>query len=126
MKRITLAVIFILLVTLLVYGEYSYVEKTVKKFTDDLSKIETALENGDYETALNISQKCDDSWKDNSRKMDMLLYHDYVDNVGDSFVSIRKYIEFDNEKEALLVCEKAKRQLQTLFESEKPLAENII
>ena len=126
MNRISIAFIFIMLTGILCAGEYIYVEKTVKKYTEDLNVIQEAIENGDREKALRLSKESDDQWQQDLGKIDMLLFHDYVDDIGEDMCTIKKYIENGNDDEALVVCEKTKRELKSLFESELPAAKNII
>ena len=126
MNRITLAIIFILLTGLLCAGEYIYVKDTVDNYSEDLSRIEEALDEGDAEKALKIAKRSDRDWQKDSGRIDMLLFHDYVDDIGEDICTIKMHIEKENYDEAAVTCEKTKRELYSLFESEKPLAKNII
>lgn len=125
-KRILAALICLGISLVLCLTEFICIEKNADKFIKQLENIEEALYTEDRETASEIAKRIDDEWQDTVYIVDMLLYHDYVDQIGQDLSALSVYIEYEEEAEIYATCEKTKRQLKTLIENEKPTVENII
>ncbi|MDO5124072.1 MAG: DUF4363 family protein [Eubacteriales bacterium] len=126
MNRTAVAVIIILLVTAFCTCEYLYVAKTVDEYIARIDEIEETYKSGDFEKATKLANNADIDWESRLEYVDMLLYHDYVNEVGVNFASIAKYVEYKEDAEVFANCEMNRRELQSLIENEKPSLANII
>lgn len=72
------------------------------------------------------ARETEKSWEDTVSMIDMLLFHDYVDEIGKNLSELESYIKYDEIAQLYAVCESTKEQLLSLKESELPVAKNII
>lgn len=126
MKRIYVALILLLLSTLFCTFEFIYISQTTDKYTKSIELIEKTIDNENYNKAEDIIKKTVNDWNDSVSTIDMLLYHDYIDDISYSMASIPKYLELKEYNEIVITCTKIKEQLNSLKKSELPLIENII
>lgn len=126
MNRVAVAIIIILLVTAFCTCEYLYVAKTVDEYITRIDEIEETYKSGDFEKATELANNADADWESRLEYVDMLLYHDYVNEIGVNFASIAKFVEYEEDAEVFANCEINRRELQSLIENEKPSLANII
>lgn len=125
MNRIKTAIVILFLVTAFCVCEYVYVGNTVDEFIGRLDEIEKTYANEDYEEALRLAKEADKGWNQRLEYVDMLLYHDYVSEIGVNIAGIADYIEYREDAEVFTNCKKTKRELESLFDNEKPSLANI-
>ncbi len=126
MSRIKTAIVILFLVTVFCVCEYAYVGDTVKEYIEKVENIEKAYKNEDFEEAHKLAKAADEGWTEKLEYVDMLLYHDYVNEIGVNIAGIAEYVEFKEDAEVFAKCEEAKRELQSLLDNEKPSLANII
>lgn len=126
MNRFLAAMISLTIAAGLCITEYLCVKNSADKFISQIENIEKAMHEENIETALEYANNINKDWQETVSIVDMLLYHDYVDQIGTDLSTLSVYIQFDEEAELYATCEKAKRQLITLKENEKLTAENLI
>ncbi len=126
MSRIKAAIVILFLVTAFCVCEYVYVKDTVDEYIERLDIVEDTYRKGDYEEALELAKNTDKSWEKKLEYVDMLLYHDYVNEIGVNIACVAKYVEFKEDAEVFANCEMTKRELQSLYDNEKPSLANII
>ena len=125
MNRIKTAIVILFLVTAFCVCEFVYVGNTVKEFIGRLDEIEKTYANEDYEEAHRLAKEADKGWNQRLEYVDMLLYHDYVSEIGVNIAGIADYIEYREDAEVFTNCKKTKRELESLFDNEKPSLANI-
>ena len=125
MNRIKTAIVILFLVTAFCVCEFVYVGNTVKEFIGRLDEIEKTYANEDYEEALRLAKEADKGWNQRLEYVDMLLYHDYVSEIGVNIAVIADYVENREDTEVFTNCKKTKRELESLFDNEKPSLANI-
>ncbi|MGN0453041.1 MAG: DUF4363 family protein [Ruminococcus sp.] len=125
MKRIFAAIVLLCISGLLCFAEYSYVEKSVDKFTGMLDELK-AVSQENKDEAIKLAEEINTQWDETVVTIDMLLYHDYIDEIGVSLSTLESYIVYEERAELYATCEAAKKQLLSLKTSELPTAENVI
>ena len=109
MNRIKTAIVILFLVTAFCVCEFVYVGNTVNEFIGRLDEIEKTYANEDYEEAHRLAKEADKGWNQRLEYVDMLLYHDYVSEIGVNIAGIADYIEYREDAEVLTNCKKTKR-----------------
>lgn len=125
MNRIKTAIVILFLVTAFCVCEFVYVGNTVNEFIGRLDEIEKTYANEDYEEAHRLAKEADKGWNQRLEYVDMLLYHDYVSEIGVNIAVIADYVENREDTEVFTNCKKTKRELESLFDNEKPSLANI-
>lgn len=126
LKRIYTAIVLLIVVAILCTAEYTCVKHSSDEFIMKLESIEEAVRNGDVATARAQAERINDDWRETASTVDMLLYHDYVDEISAELAVLPAYIGSDEDAELFATCKRAKKRLTSLKESEKPTPENII
>lgn len=112
---------------ILCFTEYSIVADCQNQFENEIEKIYSLVENGEIKSAVAACDKLNDDWQEKSKTVDMFLNHDLMDNISCQISTLRPYLEDENSRaQFYATAENMKKQLQSLKESELPLAENII
>ena len=81
---------------------------------------------GEVENAVSIAKSIKWEWQKSVNKMDMLLYHDYIDNISSNIQKLEILIEEKDTTSLLCTCKETVLMLDSLRNSEYPTAENII
>ena len=125
MKRLWIAFIIAVLTACLCATEMIYTLSLANKTSEYVQQASKAYENGNIQAAQATFQTISHIWEKEKGGMDIFLYHETIDHVATSIAAANKYAETCNE-EFLVECEKIKKQLQSLKESELPKFENIL
>ncbi len=126
MKRVKIALILLLITGIVCSCEFLYITKCADSITEKIEKVSEYYENGDTDYALILASAANEEWKQNEKYIDMLLYHDYVDEISAEIASFEIYIANEDLVALLSACNKAVVRLESLKKSEFPYAENII
>ena len=125
MKRLWIAFIVAVFTACLCATEMIYTLSLANKTSEYVQQASKAYENGNIQAAQATFQTISHIWEKEKGGMDIFLYHETTDHVATSIAAANKYAETCNE-EFLVECEKIKKQLQSLKESELPKFENIL
>ena len=125
MKRLWIAFIIAVFTACLCATEMIYTLSLANKTSEYFQQASKAYENGNIQAAQATFQTISHIWEKEKGGMDIFLYHETIDHVATSIAAANKYAETCNE-EFLVECEKIKKQLQSLKESELPKFENIL
>ena len=125
MKRLWVAFIIAVFTACLCATEMIYTLSLANKTSEYVQQASKAYENGNIQAAQATFQTISHIWEKEKGGMDIFLYHETIDHVATSIAAANKYAETCNE-EFLVECEKIKKQLQSLKESELPKFENIL
>lgn len=126
MKRIYIAAALILVTLITAALESGYVTAKSDMFITKIEKADKLMKKSEYRQAFMLCQNTEKEWYDDAKVIDMLLIHDYVDDIG---LSISRMTAFAEEKSAELYFAEsagAKKQLASIKESEYPLIENLL
>lgn len=126
MRRIYTAIALLLIAGLICATEYICIVNTVNDYTSRIDKLEKLMYDGQINEALDYSDDINKEWYDVSNKIDMLLYHDYVDNISVLLEALPDYIEYGDYSTMHATCKQAKKLLTSLRDSEYPILQNII
>ncbi|MBE6734387.1 MAG: DUF4363 family protein [Ruminococcaceae bacterium] len=126
MKRIYVAGILLLIAIGLCVAEYVSVRNCTDEYTNRIDKIELMVESDNMKKAAFAARETEKNWEETINIIDMLLFHDYVDDIGRNLAKLESYIEKEELAEFFATCEEAKEQLRSLEESELPVARNVI
>ena len=125
MKRLWIAFIIAVFTACLCATEMIYTLSLANKTSEYVQQASKAYENGNIQAAQATFQTISHIWEKEKGGMDIFLYHETIDHVATSIAAANKDAETCNE-EFLVECEKIKKQLQSLKESELPKFENIL
>ncbi|MBQ8000580.1 MAG: DUF4363 family protein [Ruminococcus sp.] len=126
MKRLyTAAVLFLIAIGLCIV-EYVSINKYADEYVERIDRIEEMVKTGSTQKAAFAAREAEKNWEETVSIIDMLLFHDYVDEIGANLVQLEYYIKYGEEAELFATCESTKEQLLSLKESELPDAKNII
>lgn len=126
MKRIYITLILLLFAAFICIYEFMFVSKNCEDFTYKISNIEEAYTNNEREKALKLSADINEAWKEKVKRIDMLLYHDYVDTITININKLPIYIREEESAEFYSTCREITDELKSLKDSEIPNLKNII
>lgn len=126
MKRIYVSLLFIMIVAISAALQFGYVSAEADTFIFMIEQSDKYMRKSEFEDAINVCKNIEEKWCDSSKKIDMLLIHDYVDEIGNKISNMRCYAENCNPDMYFAESTTAKKELASIKESEYPLAENIL
>ena len=126
MTRIYVSLIFILFVAVCAALQLGYVSAEVDKFVSMIEQSDKYMRKSEFEEAISVCKNIEEKWDDTAKKIDMLLIHDYVDEIGNRISNMRSYAENCSPDMYFAESTTAKKELASIKESEYPLAENIL
>jgi hypothetical protein len=126
MKRIYIAIVFVLIAGTLAGIEAGYIGAKVDAYISNIEITDKYMRKDDFENAINACNALEASWDENAENIDLLLIHDYVDNIGIGISKMRAYAENGSPDMYFAESTSVKKQLTSIKESELPLFENIL
>lgn len=126
MKRIYIALLFFLIVGLLSAVELGYVTANADLYISKIELTDKQVYKNNFEEALKMCDKLENSWSDSSKKIDVMLNHDCIDNIGESINRMASYIQNGSIDMYFAESNIAKKELASIKESEYPYIENIL
>lgn len=125
MKRIIISIILLVICFGTAAVEMYYVTKRADDYIDKIEQIDMLMLKDDFENALPLCEEIDDSWSDIAEKINTMLIHDYIDDIGVSFSQMRSHIETNNPDMYFAESSGAKKELTAIRKSEFLNLENI-
>ena len=126
MKRVPIAVVLIIIAVIICIYEYIFVTKKTEEFIYRINTLEETYSQSEKSEALILTDEINRRWKNTVSRMDMLLYHDYVDAITNNLSKLSVYIREDQKGGFYTTCIEIRKQLESLGKSEIPNLENII
>ena len=96
MKRIYIAVALLLITVAASVFELIYVGSQSQSTTHRIQQIDLFVADGDFTAAQSACALLEADWRGISERIDILLIHDYVDNIGMNISKMRADIETKN------------------------------
>ncbi len=126
MKRVYAALGILGLVAILCIAEYVCVYQNTIKYVEGIEYMEECVYKGESDKALEYTELMNEHWQGTVSRIDMLLYHDYVDEIGSNLSEMSVYLRNKEYTAFFATCQRTKKELESLYKSEQPLLENII
>ncbi|MCD8025751.1 MAG: DUF4363 family protein [Clostridiales bacterium] len=96
MKRLYIALLFMIIALCIAGTETGYVSARADAFISKIDNIDRLIKKNEYNEALALCKSAEDEWEECAKSIDMLLIHDYVDEIGISISQMRSYVEAQN------------------------------
>lgn len=126
MKRTVIAILIIALCAFGAAAELEYVSDNVDRFIQDVQNTEALLRKGKTEQAIALCKSINKRWDEAAPSIDVLLIHDYVDNIGIQLRQMQTYLENGSTELYDASSAAVKKGLASLKGSEYPMLENIL
>ena len=91
MKRIYIAIAFLILAVTVGAFEMLYVSCRIDELNKEILTADSLVENENYDGAKEILAKAEEKWEKNLCIFDILLIHDYVDEISVNLSAMRKW-----------------------------------
>ena len=126
LKRIYIAISFLIVAILIASAEMGYITAKADMFETKIENADRYMRKNEYAEAFKICKEAESDWDDSTKIIDMLLIHDYVDSVGMKISLMKSFAENQNYDMYFSESTAAKKELASIKESEFPLVENIL
>ncbi len=126
MKRIWVAIGFLVLSVVLAVTEFTLVSISCKKYTEQIEIAESYISDKEFSDAENICEKIEVDWEKSKKSLNSFLTHTYSDGIAESIARLIEYAKNKDIEGFLSQAGKTKRQLLHIKQSELPNLENIM
>ena len=126
MKRLWVAISLLAISLIFATFEYIMVLRNYEKFTPVLVKAEEYCSKEEFSKAFDTIEKAQLSWDKKSKVLNSLIDHTHTENINESFFQLLESAQKQESVEFLSICNKTKRQLLSMKESELPSFDNIM
>ena len=114
MKRLFFGVAVFIIIGLIVGAGTYTVNKTDKRMNEIFEEIETAANNDDYTSAVELCEKAENEWIGYEKKLSYFVNHQEVCDIGVAISAMKPMIEHKEKAEFFSELNKAKTQLTHL------------
>lgn len=121
-----LAVILVVIAVSASLTELIYVKTKSVGFIDSINQIDRAVDEKDLASALSLCKATEEKWYESAPAIDILLIHDYIDNIGISISKMHSFLVNNNTEMYFAESTGAKKALASVLGSEYPNFENIL
>ena len=121
-----LAVILVVIAVSASLTELIYVKTKSVGFIDSINQIDRAVDEKDLASALSLCKATEEKWYESAAAIDILLIHDYIDNIGISISKMRSFLVNNNTEMYFAESTGATKALASVLGSEYPNFENIL
>ena len=126
MKRLWVAISLLAISIFFATFENIMVLKNYNRFTPILDKAEEYCSENEFSKAYETIESAQLVWDKKSKVLNSLIDHTHVDNINESFFQLLESAQKHEQVEFLSICNKTKRQLLSMKESELPSFDNIM
>ena len=126
MKRLWVAILLLVISIFFATFENITVMNNYKKFTPILEKAEQYCSDKEFSKAFDTIKQAQLSWDKKSKVLNSLIDHTHTENINESFFQLLESAQKQESVEFLSICNKTKRQLLSMKESELPSFDNIM
>ncbi len=124
-RQIFILIVAIGLVVLGGIGETNYLNNSSNFVLADINYTENMLNNKNIEKAKESIKELENSWKNVKDAWNIFVQNDLIDQIDDSLVELKAYINLENYEESLVYIQKLRENLITIVDRQKILCENI-
>ena len=126
MKQVGVMIICIIIVVVSGICEIKYLNKSSIYLMSDIEYIKNAINNNNYDLASEKSKATYD-WGGNIKKiLNIFINHEEIDDIENSMIDLKEYIEFENKEECLVAIEKIKSELDHTIKRQQLRIDNIL
>lgn len=126
MKRLYVAISLIIISLFFAVSEYIMVQKSYMDFTPVIDIAEKYCSEKEFSKAFDTVSIAQKKWDKKSKIMNSFIDHTHTENINENFFQLLEMAQKQKDVEFLSLCEKTKRQLLSLKESELPSFDNIM
>lgn len=126
MKRIYIALAFLIIAVTVGIFEMFYVTNKIDELNEEIISADNLVKSENYEGAKDVIASAESKWQKNLSIFDILLIHDYVDEISVNLSSMRSYVATQSNENYLAESEGIKKQLTSIKDSELVQIENIL
>lgn len=126
MKRIWFAILFTFISISIGVFELSYIGYNSSAYIKKIDNSKNLIQQGNYYNAEKEINSALEDFEKTAVLFDIFLAHNDVDDISQNLSELTEFAKTENKAEFNSLCEKTKRQLQSLKDSELPLFENIL
>lgn len=126
MKRIYISLVLVAIVAVLSAVQLGFVSAKADGFISMIEQCDRHMRKSNFEEAITLCKKIENEWNEGAEKVDMLLIHDYVDDIGNDISKMRSFAENGSPDMYFAMSTSAKKELASIKESEYPKLENIL
>lgn len=126
MKQVGVMIICIIIVVVSGICEIKYLNKSSIYLMSDIEYIKNAINNNNYDLASEQSKTTYDSWCNIKKIWNIFINHEEIDDIENSMIDLKEYIEFENKEECLVAIEKIKSELDHTIKRQQLRIDNIL
>ena len=126
MKQVGVMIICIIIVAVSGICEIKYLNKSSIYLMSDIEYIKNAINNNNYDLASEQSKATYDSWGNIKKIWNIFINHEEIDDIENSMIDLKEYIEFENKEECLVAIEKIKSELDHTIKRQQMRIDNIL
>lgn len=126
MKRVITAVIFAVFAVAVCWLGRALTEKHVEEISDTMAQIDSLLEEGDTEQALELSRSFLNEWESIHGQLCLFLQHEHLDPLESVFAVLPYYIEQGEISLARSECRLVQTTTDHILKTERVTIENIL
>lgn len=125
MKRIWISlVIFIVLTGVCILGTW-YTNRISTQMIQIVTQAKNAEQNGETETAVQLSRKASDDWNSLHSVLCTYMPHSKLEAIGQTLAGLPMLCKYGGTEQFLADCDRSIEQISYLNEAEVPSLENI-
>ena len=126
MKRLWIACGILALVFAATLYNTHYLSGFTNELTTLLTRAEIGAEDGDWETAGELTRQAVENWDRHAVSLHVLLRHTEVDDVNTSFQEVREFINCQEGGEYSAANARLIAQIELLYEAEQLTLKNVL
>lgn len=126
MKRIWFAVAAFVFIILLCVIENNIVNNTISEIQENLTLAQDFIKDNDIENTSLYTQKVNDVWENNIKKVAMLISHDQLEDIDISISLLNTFLESNEYNDFLEESTRISTHLENLKDTEMPTLSNIL
>lgn len=126
MKRLWIALVTLGLLFAISLGHAAYLKHFTQGLINQLSQAEDAVDQGDWETARQLTDQAFAQWEGHSFYLHTTLHHSDVDDIYISFHEVQEYVETEKKGEYSAANGILMAELYLLYEMEQFNLQNLL
>lgn len=126
MKRIYISLAFFILSIATGIFEMFYVTNRIDELNEEIVSADSLVKSENYDGAKDVLAAAESKWQKNLIIFDILLIHDYVDEISVNLSAMRSYVATQSNDNYLAESAGIKKQLTSVKDSELVKIENIL
>lgn len=126
MKRIYIAIAFIILTVSFAVFESYYISKQTDDMIRKIEETDNSVKENNFDAAYNTISRIQEKWEEKSWIIEIMLLHDSSDSINQNLSELSIYAKLENKDSYFPKSVSIKKQLTVLKESELLSLENIL